>query len=42
MQDDFFVEVHDHADPPLHPHNNDPVVIRIKKELTEAEKLMEK
>ena len=40
MEDDFFNEVHPHADPPLHPHQYvEPEVIELPK--SEAEKLLE-
>lgn len=42
MQDDFFVDVHDHADPPLHPHEDliqDSVEDQL---LSDAEKLLQK
>jgi hypothetical protein len=40
MEDDFFHEVHQHADPPLHPHKYvEPEPIQMPK--TEAELLLE-
>jgi len=40
MEDDFFVDVHQHADPPLHPHEYvEPEEIILPK--TEAEILLE-
>ena len=42
MQDDFFVDVHEHAEPPMNPHS-DQVIDDVPEEKTEtfAEKLLQ-